>query len=166
MIAKTYILENLGQLNSRFLRTSKPKDGIYFSKLAVLELCGWIEMSMDDIVLRTCQKRLSDPRNLKYVEKDVIARTYGFQYQLHWRNMLIRTLGIVRVEKIERAVNQQKRVNLESELGNLATIRNSLAHTYVRGTQVQIDAPSVTMDRFTHLHDGLKEFERVISNTP
>src|ERR1700754_2513184 len=99
MIAKTYILENLKQLNTRFLRSSKPKDGLYFSKLAVLELCGWIEMSMDEVVLRISQKKLTDPKNLKFIEDDVIARTYVFQYQKHWRSMLIRTLGMVTVEK-------------------------------------------------------------------
>lgn len=166
MIAKTYILENLKGLNSRFLRSNKPKDGLYFSKLAVLELCGWIEMSMDDVVLRVSQKKLSDQRNIKYVENDVIARTYGFQYQKHWRSMLIRTLGIVTVEKIELTVDQQKRAGLEAELTNLATIRNSLAHTYVRGTQLQVDAPSVTLGRFSNLHEGLKEFETVILNLP
>jgi len=166
MIAKTYILENLKQLNTRYLKSSKPKDGLYFSKLAVLELCGWIEMSMDEVVLRISQKKLTEARNQKFVEDDVIARTYGFQYQKHWRSMLIRTLGIITVEKVEKSVDQQKRAKLESELKNLATIRNSLAHTYVRGIQVQIDAPSVTMGRFSNLHEGLKDFETVIFKLP
>ncbi len=162
MIAKTHILQNLKQLNSRFLRSRTSKEGLYFSKLAVMELCGWIEISMDDLLLRIAQRKLKESNNRDWFSKEVVDKNYGFKYKSHLRSMLIRLVGIITVEKIEKKVDQGMRTRLESELGNLTTVRNSLAHTFVRGTQVQIDAPSVTIARVNRLYDGLKEFERVI----
>ena len=51
MIAKSYILANLNALDARYKRASRAKDALFASKLALLELCGWIEESMDDIVV-------------------------------------------------------------------------------------------------------------------
>jgi hypothetical protein len=162
MISKTYILSNLKQLNSRFMKAKTQKDHLYFSKLAVLELCGWIETSMDDIVLRVSQKRLTLRSNLQYVERDIIGPTWGFAYKKHWKGMLIKAVGIITVEQIEKAVDPLKKARLESQLNNLKEVRDRLAHTYVKGTQIQIDSPSVTLSRFNHLYEGLKEFEKVI----
>ena len=56
MIARTYILDNLNKLDVRYRKAATLKDSLFYSKLAVLELCGWIEESMDDVILR-CARR-------------------------------------------------------------------------------------------------------------
>jgi len=161
MIAKSYIQKNLKQLEARFSKAKTPKDNLYFSKLAVMELCGWVEVSLDDVVERIIQQKLKETKNKRDFSRDVIKRNWGFKYE-NFRRMLTQAVGIIVVERIEKKVDQNVSAQFQSGLGNLTTARNSIAHTYIPGMQATIDAPSVTMARFNHLYDGLKEFERVI----
>jgi hypothetical protein len=50
MIAKTYILNNLSTIEKLYNDSSSIKNSLFYSKLAILELCGWTEESMDDII--------------------------------------------------------------------------------------------------------------------
>jgi hypothetical protein len=85
MIAKTYILSNLRSLDYSYRHAKTAKDAQFFAKLAILELCGWIEESMDDIILRWGRKQLKETANLNYCEKDIVKRTYGFDYDVNFR---------------------------------------------------------------------------------
>jgi hypothetical protein len=105
MIAKSYILKNLKSLDHSYRHARNGKDAQFFAKLAIIELCGWIEESMDDIILRCGRKHLKESANRKYCEKDVVKRTYGFDYDSNFRFMLIRVLGLIAVEKLENQMN-------------------------------------------------------------
>lgn len=165
MIAKSYILTNLKALDWRYKRSTSSKELLFFSKLAILELCGWIEESMDDIIRKCAKRHLRKQSNQKYVEIEIIKRNYGFDYQRHFRNMLVRMVGLISVERIERRVDQTKRSNLEATLSVLKTIRDSEAHTHIKGVTRTINSPSITIMHFYLVYDGLKEFDRVIRNT-
>ena len=52
VIARSYITSNLEAISQGYLKASSQSEAFYLSKLAILELCGWIEESMDDVVLR------------------------------------------------------------------------------------------------------------------
>ena len=65
MIAKSYILKNLKALDKHFINTNSSKDSLFYSKLALLELCGWIEESIGYIVLRCADRKLNDNKNKK-----------------------------------------------------------------------------------------------------
>lgn len=162
MIAKSYILANLRQLQSAYDKSSG-KHSLYFSKLAILELCGWIEMSVDDIVERYSRKILKEQNNITAME-DAISGVYGFHYKKHFRKMLTSAVGLAGVEKIESIVPPVVMVRLTSQLGSLSTMRNSLAHTYVKGKPgtLNIDAPSTTIGRFQHVYEGLVEVEKAL----
>ena len=90
MVNKAAIDRNLRELSVRYERRSRnPRDPLYFSKLALIELCGWIEETMDSIA-RDCARRHSTAEaNLTQAAEEVIGRTYGFHYGGHFRNMLI-----------------------------------------------------------------------------
>jgi len=158
MISRTYIQANLRTLDHSYRKTSNSKHAYYFSKLAILELCGWIEMSMDDVIQRHCDRKISDSVNDKYVEREVIRKTYGFDYDKHFRQMLIKLTGIVTVEKIEKSIDVTVHALFKSQLTSLNTVRNSLAHTYTKQVGV-IDAPSVTKARLQPIYDGLKAYD-------
>lgn len=161
MIAKTYILQNLGQLDSAFRKAKSQKHGIYFSKLAILELCGWIEISMDDIILAHCGRHVTTPKNSKFVSDDIVKRTYGFDYERNFRKMLINLVGIVTCEKLEGQIPVAVHTKFVAQLQSLKAVRDRLAHTYLKGpvATMIIDAPSVTKARFNDIYDGLKAFE-------
>lgn len=164
MIAKTYILENLRQLESAYRKARTQKHGVFFAKLAILELCGWIEISMDAIIIEHCNRHVTSTANANFIERDIVKRTYGFDYNNHFRKMLISLVGIISCEKVEARIPQAVHVRLVAQLRSLKAVRDSLAHTYLKGSVVtmNIDAPSVTMARFNEIYLGLQAFEQAL----
>lgn len=161
MISKTYILENLRRLDVSYSRSSTSINSFYFSKLSILELCGWIEVSMDDIVIRHSSRKIRLPANHTFIERDVVRRTFGFDYDKHFRQMLIRLVGMVTVERIERCMNVGVQTRFKAELQSLKAMRDSLAHTYAKNPP-PIDAPSRTKARFQPLYEGLSAYDEAL----
>ncbi|MFX1521745.1 MAG: endoribonuclease [Promethearchaeota archaeon] len=141
-----------------YKNSKTPKEGLFYSKLAILEFCGWIEESMDDIINRCALKHLKKASNIRNVN-ELISRISGFEYNNHFRIMLIKLLGIIHIEKLEKRVDQVKFQQLKSTLGSLKGPRNIQAHTHLKGAMITLDAPSVTKRKFLIVYNGLKEFE-------
>ena len=162
MVSKTTIARNLRELDSRYKRKSRnPRDPLYYSKLSLIELCGWIEGTMDLILNNCARKHLSDPGNVKYMD-EIIKRTSGFSYENHFREMLIRAIGIVMVEKLEGAFDPVKFQLLKSSLNTLSEQRNSAAHTHLANVTLSLLAPSAVNAHFIQVYDGLKDIERCV----
>lgn len=164
MIAKSIIQKNLLQLNKLYIQSSGKKKGrnaLYFSKLALIELCGWIEESMDSIIYQCASRHIIDKSSSEFI-KDIIARTYGFRYDADFRDMLIKLIGIINVENLEDKLNQNKFHILKSTLGTLTISRNNHAHTYIKGVTIRIDAPSVTINHFSKVYEGLEDINKCI----
>lgn len=163
MIAKFYIERNLKKLDSMI---RKPNQGVLvpqmYSKLAIIEVGGWTEMTMDDLIQRATKKATSQ----KYITDKIIKPIYGFSYDEHFRKMLIQAIGIVTVDQVESQIDSAKFQRLRAALGNLKTARDGMAHTYVKdtGTTTSISAPSVTITYFHNIYAGLKEIELVMRN--
>lgn len=162
MIAKSYIHDSLKRLEVLYNKSPNKKTDLFYSKLAILELCGWIEDSMDDIISRCASKNLKEKSNKTYVLKEIIKKTYGFEYEKHFRNMLIRLIGLSYVEKVEQKVDSVKLQKLKATLSSLKDYRNKEAHTHLKGVTKRLDAPSATKNKFFIVYDGLKEFEEKI----
>jgi hypothetical protein len=162
VIAKSYITTNLTHINRKYLQATSHQEALFFSKLAILELCGWIEESMDDIILRCATRHLKKVTNRDYCEKDIVAKTFGFDYDRNFRFMLIRLVGLINVEVLESKVDTHKLASLVAALQTLKAQRNKEAHTHVKGVTRNINAPSLTMAQFQPLYEGLCEFDRVI----
>jgi hypothetical protein len=95
-------------------------------------------------------------------EGEIVKTTYGFDYHKHFRFMLIRPIGVISVEVVERQVDQAKHLGLKSTLGNLLVVRDSVAHTHLKGVTRTLDAPSVTMGNFQRVYDGLLDLYRTM----
>ncbi len=162
MIVRSHILETLKILDQKYNSAVGAKEPLLYSKLAIIELCGWIEESMDDIVLRCARHYLKNEDNIKYVKNEIVKRTYGFEYDTHFRRMLIQLLGIINVERIEKNVDLNKREKFKAALNTLKNPRNSAAHTHVKGILRHIDTPSVTLGHFMSLYEGLIEFDAIL----
>jgi hypothetical protein len=159
MVVKKYILNNLNILDKLFNNCKDTKRELFYSKLAILELCGWIEETMDDIIRNIANIRLKKIENQKELENNIIRRTHGFEYKNHFREMLIKTIGIINVEKLEIKVDQAKRQILEATLDALKELRNKEAHTHLKGITKTIDAPSVTKSRLIGVYNGLRDID-------
>ncbi|PKH80722.1 hypothetical protein CXF60_08435, partial [Psychrobacter sp. 4Bb] len=101
MIVRKHIEYNLKQLNKLYLETTDYKKQLYYSKLAILELCGWIEESMDNIIQMCANRLLRLQATKTHVQKQVIDRNYGFDYKNHFLKMLSSVIGFMNIERLE-----------------------------------------------------------------
>lgn len=126
----------------------------YYSKLSLLDLGGWVEQSVDELIRGTNHEVV----DFKYVEKYIIKPINGFGYDADIRSMLIKSIGLSRVELLENSVNQTEHEYLKSNLGTLKAARNSLAHTYTNLT-IRISEPKTTLKMLGHINTGLANLE-------
>src|SRR4051794_40502295 len=87
----TLVIEDTLKLLDTWFRepTQGPERPKLLSKLAVLELCGWLEGEFDRMLRAADAACLNDPA----WADDVINRTTGFHYANHFRPMLTKLLG-------------------------------------------------------------------------
>ncbi len=163
MISYSYIEKNLRALDTRYRNSRGNKDADFASKLAMLELCGWIEEAMDDCILRASVRVLRQERNRRFIE-DRVDRTYGFEYNRHFKPMMINLVGIWGFEKINKSIDPAVNDKFVSALSSLKTIRDSLAHTYTKGVTRQISAPSVAIEWQADVKAGLKAYDAAMRN--
>jgi hypothetical protein len=160
MITKQYIVPSLQALDTAYQSAATADDAERFAKLAIIELCGWIEETMDALILRCGNRHLKEISNRNYCEKEIIRKTYGFEYHNNFRFMLIRLVGLISVERIEKLADPAKSAAMISTLETLKTVRNNVAHTHLKGTTRTLDAPSVTINRFEKVYDGLLDLDQ------
>jgi reactive intermediate/imine deaminase len=159
MITKDYLLKTLNWLDQLYNDpTADNQKTSSYSKLALIELCGWIEETMDDIVLRCAKRCLKSEANKKFIDK-TISGTHSFEYE-PFRKMLMMVIGLATLEKIEEKLENTGKISaLKSALGNLKDSRNRAAHTHTKGTLRTYDAPSKTKYNFERIYAWLTELD-------
>jgi hypothetical protein len=139
--------------------TERPK---LLSKLAVLELCGWLEHRLDKLIARTGHACGLDP---DWVNRVVIAPIYGFSYTDHIRPGLVKLVGergVLAIESKAEADCSAVFDQLKSELGTLWKLRSHLAHTNTGAPvaqQVTINAPSWSINHQRIVAKCISAFE-------
>ena len=133
------------------------------SKLATIELCGWLEEEFDRLIRLVAHGRISDAT---WVQTEVIENTFGFVYAKHWRAMLCKVVGEVFARRVEAALDAAHPSDLQqmkSLLGQLWKDRCSFAHADLNAnranTQLTFNAPSVAISRYTQLKAILANYE-------
>ncbi|HLF83309.1 MAG TPA: hypothetical protein VI837_03960 [Blastocatellia bacterium] len=135
---------------------------IFLSKLAILELCGWIETRFDALI-RTASVRAGLDQD--WVESNIVQRTHGFAYADHFRHMLCRIVGESAVLHVESTFEQDSPGRLEllkSALGTLWKNRGPLAHSHIAApvaTQRIIYAPSWSVNQQRVVAKMIDQFE-------
>lgn len=161
MISNSDIENSIIELDN--LYNSNPAQATYFSKLALLELCGWLEMSMDCIIKECSDVKITEQLNKSHIENKVIGLTYGFHYDQHFRPMLMKLIGLIKLEQIESPLFTTGELNiLESNLGSLNVIRKRAAHTHINGATVSYEAPSKIKQYLTILYPILQKYETAL----
>lgn len=158
MIAYSYIKANLHHLDREYTRSASTREASYRSKMAILELCGWIEMSMDDAIIRAGARLLKNPKSIKLLNT-CVKRNYGFLYEPHFQSLVIFLIGVSGCELIESKINTDTFTNFKGDLKTLKTSRDELAHTYTKGTTQHYDSPSITLSRFQNISAGIKAYD-------
>ncbi len=166
MVIKKYIEETLKELDIKYsnaLTSTNPNEATYYSKLALLEYCGWIEETLDDIARRSVKNKLKTIAFRQMMEDGVIGTTHGFLYKKHFRPMLCKSMGIVKVEKLETILTETGEKDiLENEFDAVKSSRNDAAHTWIEGVTKSYPAPSQTLGRLRIVYPVLKNIYREI----
>jgi hypothetical protein len=147
--------------------TNSPSRPKLLSKLAVLELCGWLEVEFDRLIRLVETGRLNDAI---WIDKNVINKTSGFEYDKHWRPMLCKVVG----EVFARRVEDEMETSHPGELDQLKQLlrqlwkdRCSFAHADINtniSTQISFNAPSMTISQHTKLVQILSRYETALLN--
>ncbi|WDG50455.1 hypothetical protein [Pseudomonas chlororaphis] len=159
MIARTYIERNLKVLTKSFNTAPSTLLTVLYAKLVIVEVGGWIELSMDDLAKRAA-KSLKETANTKFRD-NIIKTNYGFDYDMNFRQMLMKMIGLVRVEALEKRLDVATHTKMKVALSNLKIVRNQVSHTYVKNISLgTISAPSLTYSYFLDVYNGLLDIEK------
>lgn len=159
MLLVNDLLNSLNVLDALYLDATTSLDKNFFCKLAVLELGGWTEQAMDLVISECSMRQLIEQNNKDYCSSQIINRTYGFEYNSHFRGMMMRLVGLIHLERIESVADGATIAGLRSALSTLKTWRDPAAHTYISGTTPQMTAPSVVISKVAPIVAGLTEIE-------
>lgn len=146
--AKTRLL--LTKLDRRYqdCSLSEPTLAIAYSKIAVLEVCGWLEESFDEIAHNCVRSRLRTLERRKFLE-DKIKSTYGFEYNSKARPLISHAIGVVRLLEVEKQLEVNGSLTiLKSACANLNKLRQDAAHRTLAGRIQIYPAPSVAAQQF------------------
>lgn len=133
-----------------------------YSKLAVLELSGWIEESNDSLVLDRARKELRSGNALKRIQ-GMVDKIQGFRYKQEFVKIIDIAVGSLNRELIERKLDRGMLMKFRSSLDILSVKRNQLAHSSSHGTQKYFDAVSKTREHFNNISEGLQAYAKEIS---
>lgn len=165
MIAKSYIKTTLFQLDRLYNKSTCQKQAIYFSKLALIELCGWIEEAVDDIILKHAHRKLKERNNKDFCRNKIVKSNYGFKYEKNIRQMLIKLIGLIETEKLEKKLEINSQITmLTTYLNNLILVRNEAAHTHLKGYIRTYNAPSMTLADFNNICTILDNIDSELRN--
>jgi len=160
MVVKQHILNNINKLE-RLYNSAPTPEATYYSKLAIIELCGWIESTMDNIAENYASRKLRTA-SFQSNFREIKRRNYGFDYNENFKKMMNQIIGMYNMENIEiPLVATGEKLVLESTLENLKRLRNSAAHTFINATTTY-QAPSVTKSQLLQIYPILKKISKEV----
>ena len=157
MIIRRDIENLLSDLEIYYNSNAIPRS-THYSKLAVIELCGWIEESFDKIAERCIQNRLTTHQFRQIFNDGIKESNHGFAFTKNFRKMMISTIGVVNTEKLVlQLTSSGEIIVLESTLDTLKTERNRAAHETTAGTMRTYQAPSITKQQLSDLYPIIRK---------
>lgn len=163
------IEETLKTLDSWFNEPHQDSDRPkLLSKLALLELCGWLEGTFDELILHVNNITLQDQ---DWTNKNIIKKVSGFQYENHLRSMLTKLVGetfAIRVEINIETTEPGELERLKSKLEMLWRKRCTFAHNHLVAhiaSQTTFDAPSLTLREYGEILPLIDKYRAAITTT-
>lgn len=167
MVVKKIIVANLDKLDREYNHSLLSSDRdlpVYFSKLATIEYCGWLEETLDNIVVAFAGNHLKS-KPFQEMLRTKVDNTYGFQYKKHFRPMLVYVVGLVRCERIQAVLDKSGALaTLKSELEAYVVHRNNAAHTHIQNV-ASYPSPSATLGSLKKVYPVLKRIYAMRKDT-
>ncbi len=145
MVDHTEITTTLNKLDSLYSSTADVDLLKWYSKLSMLEFCGWIETTMDSIVLSFADRKLT-AQEYKNQCTTILKKTHGFLYDGHFKELLCKIIGLHNLEIIETNIGNPNIDTLNRELTQLWQLRSELAHTFTDSMKVYKTTPSTVLN--------------------
>ena len=162
MINYTDIANTLNRLEREFTSCSDIQMPVLYSKLAVLELCGWIELSVDTILYEYVDNKILDSDCIKGI-KNIIKKNHGFHYDNNLFPLFCSVLGINNFENVIDALPSVNFQNLKAITDAYTIERNKAAHTDTPlGTTRTYKAPSQVLTDFNLIKPAIQIIETEI----
>lgn len=158
MIAKTKTKNILNTLNRLYYKDNINKE--YYSKLALLELCGWLEESIDDIAIKYGKRKRLSIYYENLLNENIVNPIYGFKYEIHFAQLFLKVFGIYKFMKLEKKINTFELNQFKSDLSFLKRLRDSYAHTTIPGCTRTFHVPSYFYIHLDRIYLVLKKFEK------
>lgn len=137
------------------------EDQILYSKGALMELCGWIEDSMDSIALRAV-KGLLETAPYKQISGSNVSNVYGFEYKKYFRPMMISQIGVSDMELLEKSMGADVDV-LKAKLESFIQYRGCAAHSAKTPSMGAFNDPSVILGDLAVIYPILRRlYSKVI----
>lgn len=162
MVNYTAIKKTLVRLDSEYNTSiADPDMPVFFSKLAIIELSGWLEDSIDDILYDYMGRHLIDIDVIHDIKKDIIEKNYGFKYKQNIQKICFAVLGANNWENIKDKISTVDLLNLQTITGTLTNSRNNAAHSSTIVTRT-FNAPSITLSEFNKLMPAIQTIEKEV----
>lgn len=148
VIDYTTISHTLSLLDGQYSSTTDSNLLQLFSKLAVMELSGWIEVSFDTLCSDYVNRKIIETGNKDKIIK-IIKKHYGFSYGDNVYPMMCSVIGINNWENILDVFPTVAFNQMKSILGLYKGFRDSAAHTNtVSGVTPTFRSPSAVLADF------------------
>jgi hypothetical protein len=158
-IVKKHILRELKRLDSIYSALGATADVQRdSSRLAVIELCGWVEHSFDAVAERAIHNHVFADAELRKSYREAIKKNYGFDYYSNFIRMMNVLVGVKLLDDLSRNLDGSGRLAiLTGQLTLLKDQRNSAAHVHSNALLMIFDAPSVTLGRLHTMFPIMRE---------
>lgn len=148
MISSQRLRLTLAYLESQYNASATHADPVVatlYCKMAVIELCGWVEQYFDSISVAAARSTTTTSAKAYLAKK--VKLVYGMNYEKHCKTILLSTLGVDMLGVVEDIVEQNGGISrLAGELSTLYTDRNGAAHTHVASTSSYV-SPSIVISK-------------------
>jgi hypothetical protein len=147
MILRKEIYPKLERVNALYLGSSTSiSDQIFYSKGSLIELCGWIEDSLDLIAMRAV-KGLIVTASYTQIATSIVGNVYGFDYKKYFRPLMISMIGVFDMENIENKLGAEIS-QLTAILDRLKKYRGAAAHSLKTPSLGPYSSPSIIIQDF------------------
>lgn len=161
MVVIDYITINntLTLLDNSFNSTTDVNLLSLYSKLAVLEFSGWIEVSFDTLCTDYVNRKIVEAANKNKILQ-IVNKHYGYSYDKDIFPIMCSVIGINNWENILDSFPSVSFSNMTSILGTYKSLRDSAAHTNTRsGITPTFRAPSTVIVDFGHIKPAFQYLE-------
>ena len=135
-----------------------------YSKLGTLELCGWIEDTMDSIARSYVVRNILSPDYINGFDS-LLKGNSSFQWE-NFNKILCHTIGMSNMETIYDKLNSITG-NLQAfngELTRLAPIRNVAAHTTFTNSGISYETPSSCLGILGRIYPAMQSIQTEIDS--